>query len=253
MDIWKYFDITHKHHVLCNPTNLAKLDDIIALLDLKPGAQVVEIACGKGEMLARLAEWFSISGIGIDKSPYCIADAREKLRQRAPSARIQLMHMDGADYSPESPESFDLAMCIGASWIYNGHRDTLRALKAMTKPGGLILVGEPYWMQEPSEEYLEADGEIGREDFGSHHDNVVIGEEEGLVPLYAAASSQDDWDRYETLQWYATNDYVTAHPDDPDVTELLAMQSKARRLYLKWARDTLGWALYLFRKPVGTP
>ena len=253
LDIWKYYDITHKRHVLCNPTSPAKLDDIIALLDLKPGAQVVEIACGKGEMLARLAERYGISGVGIDKSPHCIADAREKLRQRAPDARIQLLLMDGADYKPESPESFDLAMCIGASWVYKGHRGTLRALKAMVRPGGFVLVGEPYWIREPSDEYLEADGGLKREDFGTHHNNVVTGEEEGLIPLYTAVSSQDDWDRYETLQWYAANEYAQAHPDDPDVPELLSRDAHNRRLYLRWARDTLDWALYLFRKPTATP
>lgn len=249
MDTWKYFDITHKHHVLCNPTSLAKLDDVIALLNLKPGAQVVEIACGKGEMLARLAERYGIGGVGIDKSPYCIDDASEKLRQRAPDARIRLLLMDGADYEPESLESFNMAMCIGASWIYKGHRGTLRALKAMVRPGGFILVGEPYWIQEPSVEYLEADVGLRREDFGSHHNNVVIGEEEGLIPLFTAASSQDDWDRYEALQWFAANEYVAEHPDDPDVPELLARDVQNRKLYLTWARDTLSWALYLFLRP----
>ena len=33
----------------------------------------------------------------------------------------------------------DLASCIGASWIYQGHQGTLEAMKRMVRPGGLII------------------------------------------------------------------------------------------------------------------
>ena len=248
MDRWKFYDITHKHHLVCNPMSTPKLDELIDLFKLRPGARVLDIACGKGEMLVRLAKCYGVSGVGVDISPFCIADTTKKLQQRAPNAQIEFVQMDGADYQPDSPEAFDLTMCIGASWVYGDHRGTLRALNRMTAPGGLVLVGEPFWLKEPEGEYLVAD-EMTREMFGSHHGNVVIGEEEGLVPLYTMVSSQDDWDRYETLQWYAAAEYASANPDDPDVPELLMRVAHGRKSYLKWGRDTLGWALYLFRKP----
>ncbi|MBI4310185.1 MAG: class I SAM-dependent methyltransferase [Chloroflexi bacterium] len=249
MDLWKYFDITHKHHLVCNPTSVAKLDMVIGLLRLGPGARVVDIACGKAEMLTRLAERYGITGVGVDISPYFASDARKKLQERAPKADIRLLQMDGAQYRPETPGSFDLAMCVGASWVFNGHRGTLRALKEMTRPGGLVLVGEPYWIREPSDQYLAAEGAPKREEFSSHLGNVAIGGEGGLAPLYTCASNQDDWDMYVTLQWYATDEYVRTHADDPDLPELLAKQAQARELYLRWERDTLGWAMYLFRRP----
>ena len=56
MDRWKYFDIIHRFHVVCNPTSLAKVEEIIGLLRLKPGSSVLDIACGKAEMLVRLAK-----------------------------------------------------------------------------------------------------------------------------------------------------------------------------------------------------
>lgn len=131
MDRWKYYDVTHRCHVLCNPTSLAKLDDVISLLDLKPDARVVDIACGKGELLARLAERYGVAGVGVDPSPFCIADAKTRLQRRAPRAKMEFVQMDGAKYRPEPPESFDLASCVGASWVFGGHRGTLRALKGM--------------------------------------------------------------------------------------------------------------------------
>lgn len=248
MDRWKFYDITHRHHVLCNPTSLSKLDDVIALLCLKPGAQAVDIACGKGELLARLAERCGVSGVGVDLSPFCIADARKKLAERAPQANIEFFQMDGAKYRPDRPESFDLASCIGASWVHGGHRGTLHALKAMAAPGRYVMVGEPFWMREPAPEYLAFDG-LTQDLCSDHYGNVRIAEEEGLVPLYASVSSGDDWDRYETLQWHAAAEYATANPTDGDLPEIQDRMAHAREVYLRWQRDTLGWSLYLFRKP----
>jgi len=245
MDIWKFYSVTHAYHVLCNPMSTAKLEELIGLLGLNPGAAVLDIACGKGEMLTRLAERYEVSGVGVDISPYFVDDAKQKLQERVPVAQIKILNMDGADYSSDQP--FDLAMCIGASWIYQGHRGTLRALKAMTKAGGLILVGEPFWLKEPDEAYLAAENHT-RNMFGTHYENVLVGEDEGLFPLYTMVSNQDDWDRYETLQWYATESYARDNPDDPDVSEILVRAAHGRTNYLRWGRDTLGWALYLFRK-----
>ena len=56
MDTWKFYDITHREHVICNPTSEEKLTRLVELLRLPPRAQVVDIACGKGEFLMRLAE-----------------------------------------------------------------------------------------------------------------------------------------------------------------------------------------------------
>jgi hypothetical protein len=76
---------------------------------------------------------------------------------------------------------------------------------------------------------------------------VLTGEDEGLVPLYTLVSNPDDWDRYETLQWYAVAKYAGANPDDKDVKELLDRIAIQRTTYLRWGRDTVGWAMYLFR------
>ena len=56
MDMWKFYDITHRQHEICNPTSHEKLDLLVELLRLPKGAQVVDIGCGKAELLIRLAE-----------------------------------------------------------------------------------------------------------------------------------------------------------------------------------------------------
>ena len=247
MDRWKYSGVTHREHVLCNPMSVEKFEELIALLRLKPGAQVLEIAMGKGEFIIRLAERYKIGGIGIDLSPYCVSDAEEKYKERVPDAQLTFLEMDGADYEVEEPESFDLVACIGASWIYGSHEGTLKALNEMAALGSWVVVGEPYWRQEPVAEYLEAIGEE-RSTFGTHYENVEAGQKLGLELVYTLASNQDDWDRYEGLQWYAATEWASEHPDDPDVGEVLKRVGENRENYLRWGRETIGWSIYVFKK-----
>jgi ubiquinone/menaquinone biosynthesis C-methylase UbiE len=248
VDKWKFFDVTHREHVLCNPMSIEKHEQLVELLRLKPGDRVLEIATGKGEFIVRLAERYGVSGIGVDLSPYCIADAQRKLSEHASDAQLSFIEMDGADFQLEEPESFALVACIGASWIFKGHQGTLEFLIRAVAPGGWVVVGEPYWRKEPTEDYLEALNE-SRSTYGSHYENVVAGEQLGLTLVYTLVSNLDDWDKYEGLQWYAAEQYARSHPEDPDVAEILARINESKAEYLKWGRDTLGWAIYVFRKP----
>ncbi len=247
MDIWKFYDITHREHVVCNPTSEEKLGRLVDLLRLPSDACVVDIASGKGEFLIRLAEAYDVRGVGVDISPFFIADAESRLDARMPGARLSFRNMGGADFRPEEPHCLALASCIGASWIFGGHGETLDALVGMVEPGGWVVVGEPYWRREPSEEYLEASGDM-RGAFGTHVSNVETGEQRGLELMHTLVSSQDDWDKYEGLQWYATAEYARLHPEDPDMPELIERVHRNRWTYLRWGRDTLGWAIYVFRR-----
>jgi SAM-dependent methyltransferase len=246
MDTWKFYDITHREHVVCNPTSEEKLARLVGLLRLPEDARVVDIACGKGEFLIRLAEAYGVRGIGIDISPFCIADAERWLEARAPGAEVVFNEMNGSDFRPDKPHSLALASCIGASWVFGGHAATLEALSGMVEPSGWVVVGEPYWLQEPSEDYLAASG-VTRDSFGTHSGNVEAGELRGLELVHTLVSNKDDWDKYEGLQWYATAEYVRSHPDDQDLPELLERVAEAKAVYLRWGRDTLGWAIYVFR------
>ncbi len=248
MEKWKYFGILHTDHTIMNPLSIEKTRELVGLLRLPDGGRVVDIACGKAEFLCLVAEAYNVTGTGVELSPYSIAAARENVQRHGLADRIELLEMNGADYQPPTPEVFDMASCIGASWVYQGHRGTLQALMKMTRPGGLVLTGEAYWITDPDPEYLELTG-MAASEFATHAENAAIGEELGLSLLYTTVSSPDDWDRYEGLQWQAGERYAAAHPDDPDITPLLRNMRRDRQAYLRWGRNCLGWAMYLFRKP----
>ena len=90
--------------------------------------------------------------------------------------------MNGADFKPDEPHSLDLASCIGASWVFGGHADTLEALISMVRPGGWVIVGEPYWLQEPSGDYLRHPGARERTS--------------GATPRTQKPESGEDWSSF---------------------------------------------------------
>jgi SAM-dependent methyltransferase len=246
MDFWKLMEIFHKYQEIMNPVTEEKLDKLVDLLNLQRGSCVLDIACGKGTLLVKLVEKYGVRGVGVDKSPYCIDHCNEKKSARVPNADLVFHLMDGADFKPTT--KFDLSCCLGGSWVYGDLRGSLEALSRMTRSGGYILVGEPHMLREPSPEYLAAEG-MTRDFFRSHRENVEVGEELGLKCLYTVDGGHDGWDQYETLHWWAAEDYLRDNPGDPDVPEIRAANEKGKETYLRWGRDTMGWGLYLFKKP----
>ena len=205
------------------------------------------MGCGKAEALIRIAESHNIKGVGVDLSPDFIRDARSEAERRVqPPSTLELFEMRGEHF--ESDEPFDVVLCLGASWIYGGLKGTLESLQRFVKPHGLLVVGEPYWIKSPEPEYIrqleasrmELDGEC------THAENVAIGVASGLAPLFSLVSTQADWDNYEWHRVRAAELYALQNPEDPDVPALLKRARLTRDLYLKFGRDSIGWAIYLF-------
>ena len=46
-------------------------------------------------------------------------------------------------------ESYDAALCLGASFVFGSLADTVDALAPAVRPGGHVVVGEPYWRRLP--------------------------------------------------------------------------------------------------------
>ena len=238
MDMWKYYGILHRFHAFMNPLSEQKFERIISILDLSPG-KVVDIACGKAELLCRLAEAYDITGIGIDISPYEVQDALKKVASRDLTERIEIREGDGRTLEIDA-NSLSAAFCIGATWVFGGLSGTLAHLREWVKPGGLVVVGEPF-------RHTESSGEPG---LNTHAENTAMGEGQGLTYLYSLGNTQSDWDHYTQLTNLSARKYADEHPDDPDVPELLETLAEDHRKYFEHERASHGWCVYVFMKPV---
>ena len=65
----------------------------------------------------------------------------------------------------------------------------------------------------------------------------------------AVTASVDECDEYQWTYSRSIDRYAREQPDDPDVPVMLERSRKLRDAYLRWGRDTLGFAAYLFYRP----
>ena len=83
---------------------------------------------------------------------------------------------------------------------------------------------------------------------------LAIGAPHGLTLVRALPSSVEQWDDYEAT-WAANGErYAAEHPGEPGLAEFLDWIRNGRRRYTELGgRDTLGFALLLFRKGQADP
>ena len=117
-------------------------------------------------------------------------------------------------------------------------------LEALAPAAPLVAVGEPYWREWP----LPAGFELEEgEDFVTLPETVARIESTGLEVVNLIASSQDDWDRYESLHWLALAEWLEANPDAPEAEEFRERGRHYKERYLRWIRDLMGWAIFVCR------
>jgi ubiquinone/menaquinone biosynthesis C-methylase UbiE len=247
MDTLRFSTIAHREHVFCNPLDPDALDRLLGSLDLEPGARVLDVGCGKGEILVRLMERYGIDAVGVDTNGEFLAELRARAARRVTAGELSLHEIEFAEFACD-PGSFDLAMCIGATHACGGYGRTLNALSRATRAGGRILIGDGFWRREPLAAYLDVLG-AAREEYTDHEGNIAAGVSRGLVPIDSITSSEADWDRYEDLYASEIERFAREHPDDPDREAMLKRIRRWRDAYQRWGRSTLGFGLYLFGKP----
>jgi SAM-dependent methyltransferase len=241
----RYFVVAEATHEIQNPTSEEKLLVLGRRLGLGPDSRVLDIASGRGGPALLLARAFGCSWHGIELSPDFHAVAMERVAEADLGDRVAFALADAASATHEA-ESYDVALCLGASFVYGSLADTVEALAPAVRPGGHVVVGEPYWRRLP----LPDDYEDRDQPWTSLEGTVRIFETSGMPVVAVIASSEDDWDRYETLHWQAVERWLAANEDDPDAPEIRTRHEGAKWSYLRHERDHLGWAIFVGRKPL---
>lgn len=118
------------------------------MLRMKPAIRILDIVSGSGEMLCNWARVHDITGVGIDMSQLFSGQARRRAEELGVSNGVHFIHNDAAGYVAE--EKYDVAACIGATWIAGGYAGTVKLLTQSLKPGGIKLTGDLCWRQHNS-------------------------------------------------------------------------------------------------------
>ena len=224
--------IAHGDLEFMGPYDETSFERLLAGAELPAGAQVLDLGCGNGALLRWLASRGPIDGAGVDLHP-----------GTSPIQGVRLVGGDARSF-PAEPESFDLVCSVAAV-------SDIGQLAALARPGGLVLLGDGYWRQTPSDVYLAALGAT-IDDLQDWQATLAIGAPHGLTLVRALPSTVEQWDRYEAT-WAANGErYAAQHPGEPGLAEFLDWIRNGRRRYTELGgRNTLGFALLLFRKGPG--
>jgi SAM-dependent methyltransferase len=242
MDFLDIYTIAERDIELVNPTSPEKILLVGKMLGLAPGMKVIDFGAGYAEPMILWAKEFGIAGVGIEFREACCKRAQKKISALGLDDRLQMIHKDASKYNFRKG-AYDVAVCIGASFIWNGFGPTVRKLVQAVRPGGKIAVGEPYWLKTPApREYVKR-----LEGYTMYTEHELLGlARAGKYDFDTIVrSSLDDWDRYETGNWHGLQKWLEENPRHPDRKQVIDWLHKNQEEYIRWGREYLGWAIYV--------
>ena len=243
MDIPRIFNITESAHRIHNPITPDKLATLGAALRLEAGARVLDLGSGSGEMLCTWARDHGVTGTGVDMSQLFSEQAKRRAEELGVADQVEFIHADAAGYV--SDEKVDVAACVGATWIAGGFAGTVALLAQSLRPGGIILIGEPYWRQlPPTEEIAKGCLAHSISDFHTLPALLASFRQLGCDVVEMVLANQDGWDRYEAAKWLTMRRWLEANPDDELAPEVRAQLTTEPERYATYTREYLGWGVF---------
>jgi hypothetical protein len=200
-------------------------------------------------MSIHLAETYGLAVDAVERSPAVAAIARKRLEGRGAPGSVTLHNTEARAFL-ESAEPYELIVSVGASGIVPGPPEPqaiMEALKPHLTPGGMLLWSDPYWKAEPDPAFVAMLGPYAA--YKTHAGNIEAGEAAGLQLWYAGASPAHEWDDCAFSMYAAVQHWLAANPDAPEAADVRARAQMQRMAYTTFGRDTLGFGLYLFRRP----
>ena len=138
-----------------------------------------------------------------------------------------------------------MAACVGATWIAGGVAGTMDLLAKSLKPGGIMLIGEPYWRQVPAtEETAQACGVSSIADFLTLPGLVASFDQQGYDLVEMVLADQEGWDRYEAAKWMTMRRWLEENPEDDFAQEVRAELTTAPERHVTYSREYFGWGVF---------
>jgi SAM-dependent methyltransferase len=209
--LWQQFHVFEAlHHGMdiMNPLSSADLDKVVAALGASDGDRVLDLGCGHGELLLRLAAGTGIDGVGIDLSPWQIARAASRSAQRPQAGALSWLLGTAADI-PAEPV-WDVVACLGASWIWGGFEGTARALHERCRPGGRVALGD--LQRRPGADPGDVPADYGSA--LSREAQLEALTRIGITPITEVAPGPDGWIDYDRRTAASAAAYLKLHPGE---------------------------------------
>lgn len=249
MNRFEFFAAIERYHTFQNPTSEEKLDLAMSYCAIRDGMQILDIGCGKGWLLRRLAKRFDIRVTALEINPIFASEARRLAVVERVADRIRIVEGPALDFQA-APASFDVVTCIGASFALGGLEPALGWMARYAKPGGTIAIGEVFARLLPFPDDIPLNRGYEARSLWTTVEKVRA---HGLIPRGIVESSIDDWNRYHSLHWQAGLDWALENPENPDLEDAKRLIDPAgQRCDLEFDGRVIGWAILVARNGLGS-
>ncbi len=169
--------------------------------------------------------------------------ANQRAEELGVADRVRFIHGDATGYV--AAKTVDVAACVGATLIGGGVAGTVELLARSLNPGGIILIGEPYWLKlPPTEEAAKRCLANSRADFQLLPDLVGSFGDLGYDLVEMVLADQEGWDRYEAAKWLTMRRWLKDNPGDELAEEIRTQLTLEPKRHVAYTREYLGWGVF---------
>ena len=222
---------------LANPMSESAIQEALDRADLKPGDRTAELGCGNAALAILLARR-GLQVLAVDRGAEMAALAARKVEAAGMAGHVRIVHGE-ADAVAAREGPFRLVSAVGTTALTD-----FAALASWIEPGGWLLWGDIFWREAP-----KADLDAGL-NYDTNEGWRARAAAAGLDLVHARISDDADWAAYVADLRKAADSWAAEHPDHPS-RALVDIRTRAMiSMYAPENMKTLGFVIYLFRKPV---
>lgn len=236
------------HRDFNSPIAAWRVERLVADLARTEPATIVDIGCGMGELLQRVAAAVpGATAVGIDSDLELIERGRAAAAARGLDGRVQFVEYQGEDWT----EPADLVICIGSAHVFGSSAKALEALAGLVKPGGRLVFADGFWNRIPTEAELATMWpDTTAAEWVVLPELVDAAIAAGFRPLRVEAVEQSEWDDFESELLADKEVWLLANPGDPRAEEIRSQADQNRDWWLRGHRGLLGFAYLTLGRPV---
>lgn len=243
----EFYEIAEAGQRLPAPLSSAHIQALALACRMSATTRVLDLACGRGELLNQWAKHYDLKATGVDDRPALIELAQKRSDELDVWSNLNFVVSDLATYV-QPFHQYDVVVCLNPLLVGDSIGTVIDNVRPALKDdaGGWLIVGDSYWRKSPPVDVCAAMGI----DADFLHHLGALGDaftQAGGELVEMVLSLPEDGDVYYAQQWRAVLDWLNHHPEYAAADALRGWLHQSRHLYLTYEREYIGWGAFVLR------